>query len=99
MRDGHQYRRHAFGAIEQMLVARLAVEQRHLRHCDALALDFLGRRKHLGSAGDYLQPVLISAQAIENDMVVVVKFARRLQRHGDDVAQATGREKCSVWSM
>ena len=81
---------------------RIPVEQSHLGQFDARALDLLGRRQHLGRAADHLLPVLVGAQAVEDDVVVVVvvvELARRRQRDGDRVAQATWCEKCSVWSM
>ncbi len=85
---GHGNRRQALGAGEQVLVARLAVEEGDFRQLDARALDLLGRRQHLGRAADHRLAVLVGAHAVEEDVVVVVELARRRQRHGDGVAES-----------
>ena len=88
MRHRHQRGGHVPGALQQVAVARLAVEESHLGQFDARALDLLRRRQHLGRSADDLLPVLVGAHAVENDVMVVVELARRRERDRDGVAQA-----------
>ena len=51
-----------------------------------LASVFLGRREHLGFARDHLQAVLVGAQAVEDDVLVVVELLLAGDLDGDLVA-------------
>jgi hypothetical protein len=87
-RDGNGL--HALGHLEHMEVALLAVGDGDLRQGHARALDLLGGRHHLGRAVDDLQPVLVDALAIEQQVVVVLEALGTGDGDGEGVANGDG---------
>ena len=86
LREDRGRGRQALGAREELLVPRPAIGDGHLGQLEALALHFLGRREHLGFARDHLQAVLVGAQAVEDDVLVVVELLLAGDLDGDLVA-------------
>ena len=64
---------HALGHLQHVEIALLAVGDGDPRQGHARALDLLGGGHHLGGAVDDLQPVLVDALTVEQQVVVVLE--------------------------
>ena len=83
-------RREAVGNRQQVAIAQLAVGEVGFGKIDARALDLFGGRLDLGGAVDHLEAVLVDAQAVEQQVMVVLELLAAGDGDGEGVADAYG---------
>jgi hypothetical protein len=85
---GHGDGRHVACQGQHIEVTGVLVAQGDFRHGDPWPPDFAGRRFDFGGAVHHFQPFLIGAQAVKDDVMVVVELFTAGNHHFDRVTNA-----------